>query len=297
MASGIGATSGATLTQEDVRAVLIDPLRARSVVLAAAPQSSIFETDGVPLRIPRLDDVDLTDPWRAENTLIDEVDPVFGEVVLLPSSLKSLKALHRYSNELARLGVVEVASVLGDALVREIALAWDKAALTGDGAVNTVLGLSNQPGVTTQAAVGAIDVDVLHDAEGLLLAANGDPMDAAWFMNPRDLIALRKQREGAGSGQYLIHPDASEGGRYTLLGHPVYVTTQIAADGGVGTNESTIILADMAQVAIGVDVAPRAEILRETYGDFDQQALRIVARMDIAPLNPAAVIVLDGVTA
>ncbi|HVL06420.1 MAG TPA: phage major capsid protein [Egibacteraceae bacterium] len=295
MASGYtSASGGATLTREQVESILIEPLKAQAVVLAARPRL-FFSNGGVPLRIPRLDAFDLTDPWRSENTLIKEEDPDFGEVVLLPSSLKSLKVLHRISNELARHAVTDIANTLGTAMVSEVARAFDAAALVGTGAANTVTGLANSTGVQTTAGVGTPTVDDLYDAEGKLMAANANPATAAWFMAPRDLTALRKQREGAGTGAYLLQPSPTEAGRLTLLGHPVYVTTGIPTNGGAGT-ESKIILADMQQVAVGIDAEPTFTILDQTYGDWDQVALRVVARMDIAPLNPAGVVVLTGVT-
>jgi HK97 family phage major capsid protein len=251
----------------------------------------------VPLRIPRLDSVTLTDPWRSENTLIAETDPLLGEVVLLPSSLKSLKVLHRISNELARHAVTDIAATLGTAMVAEVARAADSAFLTGDGAAGTIRGLANATGVQVTAAVGTPTVDALYDAEQKLMAANGDPSTACWFMAPRSLTSLRKQRDGGATGGYLLQPSPTEAGRMTLLGHPVYVSTAIATNGGAGTNESRIILADMAQVAVGIDAEPSFTVLDQTFGDWDQVALRIVARLDIAPLNPAAIVVLNGVVA
>ena len=53
----------------------------------------------------------------------------------------------------------------------------------------------------------------------------------------------------------------------------------------------------MAQVAIGRDLEPRLDVLRETYGDWDQIALRIVARMDIGALNAPAIVKLERVLA
>jgi len=68
-------------------------------------------------------------------------------------------------------------------------------------------------------------------------------------------------------------------------------------NGGVGTNESRIILADMKQVAVGRDQEINGTILTETFAHYDQMAIRITARFDIAPLNPEGVVVLNGVTA
>lgn len=292
MASGYAtATRGAELTREEVAGLLVEPLLAEAVVLAAAPQ--VFASEGgVPLRIPKITALELTDAWRGENVQIAEEDPTYGELVLLPSSLKSLKVLHRISNELARHSVASIGDVLSRALVARVANALDRAFLTGDGTAGTILGIANQTGVQAMAAVGSPTVDDLHDAFGLALAASAKP--SAWFMAPRSLTTLRKAKDTA--GQYLIQPDPTEAGSYRLLGVPVHVTTQIATNGGVGTNESRIILADMSQVAVGRDQDVTVALLAETYADFDQVGIRVTARFDIGLLNAEGVVVLNGVT-
>jgi HK97 family phage major capsid protein len=291
MPSGYSSTAaGGALTSEEVAALLIEPLLAEAVTLRAGPR--IFDTRGVPLLIPTIASLDLDDPWRSENTAIGEEDPVFGEVELLPSTLKSLKVIHRISNELARHAVTNIATVLSAALVTRVANALDAAFLTGTGAANTIVGIANATGVQVTTAVGTPTVDDLHDALGKAMGANARP--SAWFMNPRDLVTLRKQK--ATDGQYIVQPDPTALGGFRLLGLPVYVTTQISGAGGVGTNESTIILADMSQVAVGRDLDISVVLLEERYADFDQIGIRVTARFDIAPLNAEGVVVLRGVT-
>jgi len=291
MASGYTqATGGQTLVPEHVESLLIEPLLAESVVLAAGPR--VFVAEGAPVLIPKITALVLNDPWRSENTLIAETDPTYGEVELLPSSLKSLKVIHRISNELARNAVGDITSVLSAALVARVAGAIDEAMLTGAGTANTILGIANKTGVQVMAAVGTPSVDELHDALGLAMAANAKPN--AWFMNPRDLVTLRKVKDTA--GQYIVHPDPTEAGVFRLLGLPVYITTRIPKTGGAGTNESTIILADMSQVAVGRDQDVTVTLLAERYADYDQVGIRVTARFDVALLNDEGVVVLRAVT-
>jgi len=299
MPSGYSSDAiGGVLTPERVIPVLFQPLAARSVVMAATPPERVFDAEGgAPVRVPRIASITLADPWRSENTLIAEVDPAYDELLLLPTSLKSLKVLHRLSNELARNSVGNVETLIGDAFIAAVAREVDRAFLTGDGAGNTITGLANESGIQVVSAVGTPTVDDLFDAEQLLMAANGDPVTAAWFMAPRSFTSLRKARADGTTGAYLLQPDLSQPGRMTLLGHPVYVSTAIATDAGAGTNESLILLVDMAQIAIGRDLEPRLDVLKETYGDWDQVALRIVARMDIGALNAPAIVKLAGVLA
>jgi HK97 family phage major capsid protein len=292
MASGYTqATGGATLVPEDVKALLIEPLLAESVVLAAGPRT--FVAEGAPVLIPKITALALNDPWRSENTLIAETDPTYGEVELLPSSLKSLKVIHRISNELARNAVGDITSVLSAALVARVANAIDAAMLTGDGTANTILGIANKTGVQVMPAVASPSVDELHDALGLAMAANAKPN--AWFMNPRDLVTLRKIKST--DGQYIVHPDPTEAGVFRLLGLPVYITTQIAKTGGVGANESTILLVDTNQVAVGRDQDVTVTLLSERYADFDQVGIRVTARFDVALLNAEGIVVMRAVTA
>jgi HK97 family phage major capsid protein len=64
-----------------------------------------------------------------------------------------------------------------------------------------------------------------------------------------------------------------------------------------GGAQSTIMLADFSQIAVAQDLNPQVTVLSELYADYDQQAIRVVARYDMQPLNPAAVVLLKSVTA
>lgn len=295
MPSGMDQTGGGReLTAEQVVAMLVEPLMAQSVVLRAGPR--IFTTSGgAPVRVPTIIEYEIGQSgasptvggsdmsyWYGENEQIEDTDPEFGEVTLLPSNLKSIKVLHRFSNELARLAVVNIANALRDAIVRRVALAIDRAFLLGDGAGNTVRGLVHLPDVQEMSYGGTVTVDDLIDAEGLALEANASP--SAWFLNPAAWTALQKQREGAGTGQYLLTPDPTQAGVMRLRGLPAYPTTQLPA--------GTLMLADMSQVAVARDVDASVKLLDQTFGDFDQLALRVVTRMDIAALNPEGVVVM-----
>ena len=97
-------------------------------------------------------------------------------------------------------------------------------------------------------------------------------------------------------GSYLMQPDPTEANRFVLVGIPVYVTTQIPKNGGAGTNESRIVLADMSQVAVGRDQDVNVTLLLERYRDYDQIGIRVTARFDIGLLNAEGVVVLNGVT-
>ena len=158
-------TTNPELLREQVSSLLIQPLEAASVVLAAGPR--VFDTAS-PLRIPKL--VSSSEPdWVGESELIPEHDVDFDEVKLMPTDRKSVKTLIRFSNELLRQSVIGLDSVLKDRLVSDVARKLDTAFLTGDGADNSVTGIINQPGVQ-EATLDASDPDSFLDALALALS-------------------------------------------------------------------------------------------------------------------------------
>lgn len=289
------------LTSEQVEAILIQPLLADSVVLASGPR--MFTGNGVPIRIPKIAsysidayaaggvpvtaDVDDTylGSWVAEGQQIPEQDPTYDQIVLLPAALRSLKVLHRVSNELVRHAVINIGSALQASLSMRVALALDNAFLQGTGDDDTPKGMVNMTGVTPVAVGGALDIDDLHEAHTAGLAANAKP--SQWFMSPHVFGGLRKLKAST-AGMYLLQPDPQEANGYRLLGVPVAITTQLP--------DTTVILADMSQVAVGRDLGTTVTLLPERYAEFDQLGLRVVARYDIAPLNAAGVVVMTGIT-
>jgi HK97 family phage major capsid protein len=289
------------LTAEQVEAILIQPLLADSVVLASGPR--MFTGAGVPIRIPKIASysidayttggvpvtADTADSylgsWVSENEQIPEQDPSYDQVVLLPAALRSLKIIHRVSNELVRHAVINIGSALQASLTTRVALALDNAFLQGTGAANTPKGMVNMTGVTPFAVGGALDIDDLHEAHTAGLNANAKP--SQWFMSPNRFGGLRKLKAST-SGVYLLQPDPQEANAYRLLGVPVSITTQMP--------DATMVLADMSQVAVGRDLGTTVSLLPERYAEFDQLGLRVVARYDIAPLNAAGIVVMTGIT-
>ncbi len=287
-------TTAAELTQEQVQAILVQPLETASVFLAAGPR--IFDTDGSPVRVPKLTSM-TTPSWHGENELIDEVDAGFGEITLLPSTLKSVKSLTRFSNELARQSVVALEAALRDRMVRDVASQIDQAFLTGDGGTPSGTepeGIVNWTGTQELTGVGVIALDDLHDAVGLAMGSNADAERMRWLMPSRDFVNLRKIKDL--QDRYQLQPDPTREGAFQLLGLPVTITNRLPIDGGAGSDESEIVLADFSQIAVARDLSPSVKILDQTFGDYDQQAIRVVARYDVASLNPAAVVMLRGIT-
>lgn len=283
-------SNSAELTQEIVQRILVQPLSAASVFLASGPR--IFDTDGSPVRIPKLNSAG-TASFIAQGTAIAEADYDFGEIELLASSMKSVKVMTRVSNELLRQSVVALDTALRDRLVTDVAATLDQAFINGT-AANEPQGILHYAGVTVAgSAIGTATPDHLYTALQSALDANVNVANTRWMMTPRDFVALHKLKDA--EGRYLISPNPQQGAASALLGLPVTVTSRIP--GGTTGGTSTVVLADFSQIAVARDQSPQVTILDQTFGDYDQTAVRVTARYDAKPMNPAAVVVLRGVTA
>lgn len=278
-------TTAAALTAEQVSTILTKPLEQRSVFLAAGP--TIFDTNGSPVRIPAMPASEQDElQWVGENELIPEVDPEFGETELLPSTMKSVKTITRYSNELARQSIMSLDKVLQDRLVADVAGKLDAQFLSAEGdGITTPRGLFAYEGVEDVAVSGEFNVDTLLAAQGVALESNVDLSRLALFVRPGDLMALRGLKDN--DGRYLLQWDATEAGGYRILGMNALVSAHVP--------EGRAAIADMSQIAVARDLAPTVKILTERYADYDQQAIRVVARYDAGPLNPAGIVTMSGI--
>lgn len=280
------------LTAEQVAKILTQPLQAASLFLAQGPK--IFDTAG-PLRLPMAQPVDGSDlGWTGESEQIPEVDAEFDELALMPSTMKSVKVITRYSNELARQSVIALDAAIKDRLVSDVAAKLDGQffSASGDG-VTTPQGLFAWAGTQSVAVGGALSFDALLEAYGKALAANVNMAQLRWVLTPGDFVKLRGLKDT--QGRYLMQPDPTSDAVFRIFGSPVVVTGRIPNTGGA-TPTGRAALLDFSQVAVARDLAPSVTILKERYADYDEQALRVVARYDVKPINPQAVITLSGIT-
>lgn len=276
------------LTAEQVASILTRPLEASATFLAAGPQ--IIDTAG-PLRVPAapspLEDLDALE-WTGQNELIPEHDPEFDELTLLPSTMKSIKVITRYSNELARQSVVQLDAALRSRLVADVAAKVDAQLYSDEGdGITTPRGMFAWEGTQDVPVGGALDLDAILDAQALALGSNVDQARLRLFLRPSDYMALRRAKDA--DERYMLQPDAAQGATSTVLGLPVVVSPRIPA--------GRAALADMSQVIVARDVMPSVAILTERYADYDQQAIRVVTRYDAAPSQPDAVVTFSGIGA
>jgi hypothetical protein len=81
-----------------------------------------------------------------------------------------------------------------------------------------------------------------------------------------------------------VPPDLTAATDFTLLGTPIVLTSRLAA--------TKTVLLDPQAIAVAVDVNPAVTILNETFALVDSVGIRVVVRLDWAPVAPNSVIIL-----
>lgn len=275
--------SAKQLIEDQVKGILVEPLEAASVVLQAGP--TVFNSSE-PLRIKTLEDG--FDPGIVgENELIpDGGEAAFGEIKLMPTERKSIKAIIRTSNELIRQSTVGVSQTLQARLVKDVANKLDNELLTGTGLDEAdepndgIIGLINQPGLAT-APISLTDTDPYLDALAAMAAKEVTPN--RFILNGTDFFELRKIKDA--DGRYIVNGGPAEGAPYKLFEIPVTITNKLARGKG--------ILANMNDVAVVRDIDPQVTILTERYAEYDQVGIRVTCRYDLGLLRKDSVLLLD----
>ncbi|MCB0924861.1 MAG: phage major capsid protein [Mycobacterium sp.] len=276
----LGTGDIAELLNDQVSALLVQPLEAASVVLSSGVR--IFDTAGQ-LRIPKLTGSSAVG-FVGENEEIPSTHATtFDEVVLMPTDRKSIKVIERFSRESVRQSVIGLDAVLKARLLKVVGDELDAALLTGDGSDDSITGIIEQADVQT-GDLDVTDADSLLDGIGKAVAAEVTPN--RWFINGDDFIALRKLKEATDSSKYLLEADVTRDATYRLFGIPVTVTNKLP--------EGTALLADTSNVAVARDMAPSITVLSERYAEWDQIGLRVTTRYDLGLLHPEAIIVLTA---
>lgn len=271
----VDSTNAKSLIRERVADMLVEPLAAASTVLDANPQ--IIDSSE-PVRVPTLT-TKFNPAWVGENELIPEVTSSFGELNLMPTERKSLKAIVRVSNELIRMATRGVSQTLQTRLVTDVRDKLDTALLGGTGADNTVTGLYKQP-ESLYSVFDPSDPDTILDAIAMMSGEEITP--TVIYMNGADFFTLRKAKDT--TGRALIQPDVTAGARFTLHGIPVRVSSKVPV--------TAPALVDMTKVVVVRDLDPAIDILTERYAEYDQTAIRVRARYDIGVLHPSAVLTM-----
>lgn len=271
------ATANA-LIQEQVAAMLVEPLEAASVMLNAG--ATVIDS-AAPVRVPTLEN-GFTPGWVGENEAIpDDETAEFGEIALMPTDRKSIKTITRVSNELIRAATHNVSSILEKRLVNDVVRVLDDGLLNGDGADDTITGLFNQQGTVT-VPFDPTDPDSYLDALARAAADEGTP--DRFLVSGADFFELRKIKDS--NGRYIMQGGPAEGAPFRIHDTAVTVSNKVP--------QGKAALLNMSDVVIVRDTDPRVNLLTERYAEYDQVGIRVTTRYDLGLLRPSAVIILDS---
>lgn len=302
LAEGTLSAGGALVPPEYGRE-LIELLYSESVVRRSGPR--VFPMNSNTLTIPRLAS-GASASYIGENANIGTSEQTFDQVQLVA---KKLAVLTPISNDLIRDASPAADAVVRDDLVTSMALREDLAFLTGNGAGLSPTGLSNRTNAANKfaAATSITATTVITDLgkmRRLIRAANTRMSKMAWFMSARTEGFLLTLTDTT-NGQFLFRAEMLERGR--LLGYTYFVSTQIAENGGAGTNETEIYLGDMSDFLIGentdllIDVSDTAAYWNTATSTYvasfslDQTVMRVIARHDCNVRHDKSFSVLQAV--
>lgn len=273
-------SSNATLTRDEVEAILIAPLAQKSTFLRVGFPT--FTSNGEPIKIPSLSTFG-TATFVAQGSAVPEVAPTTSEIELLSSSVYSLKVMSRVSNELIRQSFLGIQEQFSAKLVSDVTRILDNALWNGGTATTgSPVGLFQMTGFTNAGTVAgtALAKSNLIDMEKNLLDAYADVETSVFAMSPTNWARVQKFASDNGTG--ILQTSLADAAPTRLLGRPVVVTKHVP--------DTAIALFDRSQVAVGIDDRASVTLLDQTYGDYDETGIRVTARYDTKAMNAAAIV-------
>jgi len=275
------ATAGGYLAPESFVAELIRKLNEASVMRRIADVRGPIEAASV--RFPVLTK-SVEAKWTPEATAITPSDPTFAQVEFTPHKLAAMTLV---SNELLADAAVNVEALLAELFGEEFAAVEDAAFFTGDGdgkplgiLADTEDGVSIIPTVDAKGStIGADDVINTYTALPPQYRAN-----AVWVMHPKTEAILRTLKDE--QGQYLLIAGLAGPTPTTLLGRPVYITSNMPEP---AAGAKVLLFGDIRRAYRIVD-RRGVDVQRSTdrYFEQDLTAFRAIKRVDGKVILPEA---------
>lgn len=189
--------------------------------------------------------------WGAETATPTATNFGTGLKTLAP---KNGAALTKYTRQLLAQSVESVEGLVQDDLMKIIAIAIDKAAISGAGSTEPT-GIISTSGIgsVTMGTAGAVPTfPKLVDMETEVVVDNADSDSMAYLTTPGIRGYLKKtERFSATSGMTIW---SREGGQELVNGFPAFASNQVPSNGTKGSNTGTnhtILFGDFSNVIIG----------------------------------------------
>ncbi|MFA4965816.1 MAG: phage major capsid protein [Thermoleophilia bacterium] len=268
-----------------VTAGIVDLAREQSVIFRAGAQLMPIDVPGA--KVARMTSEPAVE-WEPESAARDLTDGAwtFDAAELTADSAWLYTTLSVESVE----DCVDLDGTIHRAFASQLSLAFDQAALAGSGAEQP-LGLLNmntgQDRIIEMLAVGVLaDFRPFVQAMGLVKAAHHEPTSI--IMPVETWTGLNCMQDG--DNNPLRAPRA-----YQDLAE--YVSGFLPADGGIGTDEHTVVVGDLSKLTVGVRTDITIEVSRLGAG-FKKGAVEVrgYVRFGTYLTDPTAIAVLRGIT-
>ena len=273
-------SANGTLSQDIVARILVDPLQQESKFLSLG--IPLFVSDGNPVRLPSLTSIGTATGFVAEGAEIGEASVATSEIVLLESSVWSIKDIVKMTREAVETSAINLESAMAGAITGRIAQLVDNALFNGGTATTgSPIGVFNMAGVSsagTTAGTSLVSSDLFEMQEDYY-TNYGVEASALWMMSPQTHKFVRLMSDNYGAR--VLAPSLAAGAPSTILGMTYVVSTHCP--------NTALILADRNQLAVGRAPAS-VTILDQAFASADIIGIRVSSRYDVKPLNPAAII-------
>ena len=203
-------------------------------------------------------------PGDTPTTDLTASDMDFGNVTL---TLHSMACVVPIRLNLIKYAVGNVENRVRSTIVKQMAVEQTKVGLRGSGAKKP-LGIFLQPNMVpyTSTAVGVPNFDTLLDTINLVKRRDGivNATQSAWVMHVDYLSKFQKAKTGTAEYSYIM--DLTNMPPERILGLPVYTSSQIRTDLGVGADESrAILVANKNSIMLADGGDTEITILKELY--------------------------------
>ncbi len=241
------ATAPSLISTTHMAESFIDVLKpeVQVIALGATVLSGLVENVSIPRMVSGT-----SAEWIAEDSEASESSPVFDSAAL---TLKQLSARSRISRRQLKQSLPALDGILMNDLRQQIAIALDRAAITGTGTGDEPRGILNTAGI------GTFDIGVDGGAPTWLgvtslmsqvEAANVSPATLGFLTNYKVKATLMSTPKVPGTDKMILNPELSEP---VLAGHRTAFSSNIPDDGvkGTGTGLSSLIFGNWADLLIG----------------------------------------------
>lgn len=265
-------TQSSIIRPEDIGDLVVQPF------LDAATSTRVgthVTTDSPEFRIPVVTD-DPSAAFVEEGAEISLSEMATDEELVVP---RKVAALTRITRELAHDSSPAAASVVGQALVRDLAQTVDEA-FFGDMAAPAPSGLEGVDGVTEIDAGGEFaDVDPFVEAQAAVERQGTDIN--TWIAHPDVAVALQQLRTDTSSSNVpLLDTDPALPTRRRILGAPLMVSRHVAPGTVWGIPRDRVFVVVRQDVELATSEHP--------YFTSDRIALRAIMRVGFGFPHAAA---------